>query len=57
MTWNVLEAAARLGIKRVVHGLQHPGQPHHHAAHTHSSIEYLPVDEDHPVSPQEDYGM
>ena len=55
-TWNVLEAAARLHLPRVVmaSSLQvnttvYPRTP--------LRFTYLPLDEDHPVSPQDDYGM
>jgi nucleoside-diphosphate-sugar epimerase len=56
MTWNVLEAAARLKIKRVVlassvqvNNTITPRQP--------LRFQYLPLDEDHPVVPHEDYGL
>ena len=56
MTWNVLEAAARLRIKRVVvaSSIQvnytiTPRNP--------LRFQYLPLDEDHPVVPHEDYGL
>lgn len=55
-TYNVMEAASKLGIQRVVFGssesaygfcwAKHPFAPH-----------YLPVDEDHPLLPQESYGL
>lgn len=56
LTWNVLEASARLGIKRVV--LASSIQVNHTIT-PRSPIQYryLPVDEDHPVSPQEDYSL
>jgi nucleoside-diphosphate-sugar epimerase len=56
ITWNVLEAAARLGLPRVVcassvqvNSTVTPRTPLHY--------DYLPLDEDHAVSPQDDYGM
>jgi nucleoside-diphosphate-sugar epimerase len=56
MTWNVLEAAARLKIKRVVMASSiqvnytiTPRNP--------LRFQYLPLDEDHPAVPHEDYGM
>jgi nucleoside-diphosphate-sugar epimerase len=56
MTWNVLEAATRLGIKRVVlassvqvNNTITPRSP--------LRFQYLPLDEDHPVVPHEDYGL
>ncbi len=56
MTWNVLEASARLGIKRVVlassvqvNNTITPRSP--------LRFQYLPLDEDHPVTPHEDYGL
>ena len=56
MTWNVLEAAARLGIKRVV--LASSVQVNHTITpRTPIKYKYFPVDEDHPVSPQEDYSL
>ncbi|MBA3947965.1 MAG: NAD(P)-dependent oxidoreductase [Herpetosiphonaceae bacterium] len=55
-TWNVFEAAARLHVPRVVHAT---------SIQVNSTVtprtplryHYLPLDEDHPVSPQDDYGM
>ena len=56
MTWNVLEASARLGIKRVV--LASSVQVNHTITpRTPIRYEYLPMDEEHPVSPQEDYSL
>ncbi len=56
MTWNVLEAAGRLGIKRVV--IASSVQVNHTITpRTPIKYEYLPVDEAHPVSPQEDYSI
>ena len=56
ITWNVFEAAARLGITRVVSAssiqINSTVTPR-----TPLRYEYLPLDEDHPVSPQDDYGM
>jgi nucleoside-diphosphate-sugar epimerase len=56
ITWNVFEAAARLGVPRVVSAS---------SVQVNSTVtprtplryDYLPLDEDHPVSPQDDYGM
>ena len=56
IAYNVFEAAARLGIRRVVSAstiqVQHPAFPrapiHYH---------YLPFDEDHPVDAHDEYGM
>jgi nucleoside-diphosphate-sugar epimerase len=56
MTWNVLEAAARLKIPRVV--LASSLQVNHTVVpHTPITYAYFPVDEDHPVSPQDDYPL
>jgi nucleoside-diphosphate-sugar epimerase len=56
MTWNILEASARLGIMRVV--IASSIQVNHTITpRTPIKYQYLPVDEDHPVSPQEDYSM
>ena len=56
MSWNVMEASARLGIKRVV--LASSLQVNHTITpRTPIRYEYFPVDEDHPVSPQDDYGL
>ena len=56
ITWNVFEAAARLGIPRVVSAssiqINSTVTPR-----TPLRYDYLPLDEDHPVSPQDDYGM
>lgn len=56
MSWNVLEASARLRIKRVVFAsslqVNHTITPR-----TPIRYQYLPLDEDHPVSPQDDYGL
>lgn len=56
MTWNVLEAAARLKIPRVV--VASSLQVNHTVApRTPITYEYFPVDEAHPVSPQDDYPL
>lgn len=56
MSWNILEACARLGIKRVV--LASSLQVNHTITpRTPIRYQYLPVDEEHPVSPQDDYGL
>jgi UDP-glucose 4-epimerase len=56
MTWNILEAAARLGVKRVV--IASSLQVNHTVTpRTPIKYQYLPVDEAHPVSPQDDYGL
>lgn len=56
MTWNVLEAAARLKIKRVV--LASSLQVNHTVLPREPiRYQYLPVDEDHPVLPHDDYGL
>jgi nucleoside-diphosphate-sugar epimerase len=56
MTWNILEASARLGVKRVV--LASSIQVNHTITpRTPIRYQYLPLDEDHPVSPQDDYGL
>jgi nucleoside-diphosphate-sugar epimerase len=56
MSWNVLEASARLGVKRVV--LASSIQVNHTITpRTPIRYQYLPVDEDHPVSPQDDYAL
>jgi len=56
MTYNVLAAAASLGIPRIVigsslavYGLYYPLRP--------ALPEYLPIDEDHPRRPQDPYGL
>jgi len=56
MTWNILEAAARLKIPRVV--IASSLQVNHTVTpRTPIAYDYFPVDEDHPVSPQDDYGL
>ena len=56
MTWNILEAAARLTVPRVV--IASSLQVNHTVTpRTPIKYEYFPVDEDHPVSPQDDYGL
>jgi nucleoside-diphosphate-sugar epimerase len=56
MTWNILEAASRLGIARVV--LASSVQVNHTVTpRTPIRYQYLPVDEAHPVSPQDDYSL
>lgn len=56
MTWNILEASARLGVKRVV--ITSSLQVNHTVTpRTPIKYHYLPVDEAHPVSPQDDYGL
>jgi UDP-glucose 4-epimerase len=56
MTWNVLEAAARLGVRRVV--LASSLQVNYTITpRTPIRYQYLPLDEQHPVSPQDDYGL
>jgi nucleoside-diphosphate-sugar epimerase len=56
MTWNVLEAAARLGIRRVV--LASSVQVNYSITPRNPlRFQYLPLDEDHPVIPHEDYGL
>jgi UDP-glucose 4-epimerase len=56
ITWNVFEAAARLGVPRVVSAssiqINSTVTPR-----TPLRYDYLPLDEDHPVTPQDDYGM
>ena len=56
MTYNVLAAAASLGIRKLVmgsslavYGLYYPLRP--------ALPEYFPVDEDHPRHPQDPYGL
>lgn len=56
MTWNVLEAAARLKIKRVV--LASSIQVNYTITPRNPlRFRYLPLDEDHPAVPHEDYGL
>jgi nucleoside-diphosphate-sugar epimerase len=56
MTWNILEACARLKIPRVV--IASSLQVNHTVTpRTPITYDYFPVDEDHPVSPQDDYGL
>jgi nucleoside-diphosphate-sugar epimerase len=56
MAWNVLEASARLGVRRVV--LASSVQVNHTMTpRTPIRYRYFPVDEDHPVSPQDDYSL
>ncbi|MCC7357933.1 MAG: NAD(P)-dependent oxidoreductase [Anaerolineales bacterium] len=56
MTWNILEASARLKVPRVV--IASSLQVNHTVTpRTPISYEYFPVDEEHPVSPQDDYGL
>jgi nucleoside-diphosphate-sugar epimerase len=56
IAYNVFEAAARLGIRRVVSAssiqVQHPAFPR---APIH--YQYLPFDEDHPLDAHDEYGM
>src|SRR5262249_43171714 len=54
--FHVFEAAARLGIRRVVsassfaaYGMSFPDRPF--------APDYLPLDEDHPLAPQDPYGL
>ena len=56
LTYNVLAASLEAGVKRLVcgsslaiYGLYYPLRP--------VSPEYLPIDEDHPLRPQDPYGM
>jgi nucleoside-diphosphate-sugar epimerase len=56
LTWNVLEVAARLKINRVVlassiqvNSLLEPRSPQRY--------QYLPLDEDHPTDPQDEYSL
>jgi nucleoside-diphosphate-sugar epimerase len=56
ITYNVLVAALQAGVKRVlsgsslaVYGLYYPLRP--------LMPDYLPIDEDHPLRPQDPYGM
>jgi nucleoside-diphosphate-sugar epimerase len=55
-TYNVLYAAARMGVRRVVLAssiqVNHPARPV-----TPVRYRYLPFDEDHPVDPQDEYGL
>ena len=55
-TYNVLYAASRLGVRRVVLAssiqVNHTSRPH-----TPIRYRYLPIDEDHPVDPQDEYGL
>lgn len=55
-TWSVLAAAEALGIRRVVHASSFSvyGLPFAPAPVV---LRYLPLDEDHPVQPQEAYGL
>jgi nucleoside-diphosphate-sugar epimerase len=55
-TWSVLAAAEALGIRRVVHASSFSvyGLPFAPAP---VALRYLPLDEDHPVLPQEAYGL
>ena len=55
-TWSVLAAAESLGIRRVVHASSFSvyGLPFSPAP---VPLRYLPLDEDHPVLPQEAYGL
>ena len=56
ITFNVLNAAAQLGIKRIVSAssiqIHHPAFPHRPITY-----EYLPFDEDHPVDAHDEYGL
>lgn len=56
MTWNVLEASARLKINRVV--LASSLQVNHTMLpRAPIRYHYLPLDEDHPVTPHDEYGL
>ncbi|HEY3291982.1 MAG TPA: NAD(P)-dependent oxidoreductase [Anaerolineae bacterium] len=56
ITYNVLNAAAKLGIRRVVVAssiqIHHPAFPHQRIAYR-----YLPFDEDHAPDPHDEYGL
>jgi nucleoside-diphosphate-sugar epimerase len=56
IAWNVFEAAAKLGIRRVVNAssiqIQHPAFPRVPIRHR-----YLPFDEDSPPDAHDEYGM
>ena len=56
MTYNIFEACTKLGIQRVVAAssiqVNHTCTPR-----TPIHYQYFPCDEDHPVSPQEDYSL
>jgi nucleoside-diphosphate-sugar epimerase len=56
LTWNVLEAAARLGVHRVVlaSSIQVNSTLTPRSAFRY---QYLPLDEDHPTDPQDEYGL
>jgi nucleoside-diphosphate-sugar epimerase len=55
-TFNVLEAAKMLGIKRVVNISSSSALGVAWATHP-VALQYLPVDEDHPLIPQDAYGL
>ncbi|QAY68119.1 NAD-dependent epimerase/dehydratase family protein [Paenibacillus protaetiae] len=55
-TYNVMEAASKLGIKRVVAGSSESAYGFCWAKHPFAP-DYLPVDEAHPLLPQESYGL
>lgn len=55
-TYNVLEAAALLGIKRIVTISSCSALGVAYRFH-HVALQYLPVDEAHPLLPQEAYGL
>ena len=56
ITFNIFNAAAKLGIRRVVAAssiqIHHPAFPHHRIQY-----QYLPFDEDHPPDAQDEYGL
>ncbi len=56
ISYNVLLAAARLGIRRIVSAssiqVHHPAFPH-----VPIHYDYLPFDEDHPPDPHDEYGL
>jgi nucleoside-diphosphate-sugar epimerase len=55
-TYNVMEAASKLGIKRVVSGSSESAYGFCWAKHPFAP-NYLPVNEEHPLLPQESYGL
>jgi nucleoside-diphosphate-sugar epimerase len=55
-SYNVMEAASKLGIKRVVTGSSESAYGFCWAKHPFAP-NYLPVDEEHPLLPQESYGL
>ncbi|MFN8524342.1 MAG: NAD(P)-dependent oxidoreductase [Chloroflexota bacterium] len=58
-TWNVLEAARQVGVRRVVlaSSINVTGIGWHVSRVPFERVRYLPLDEDHPLSPEDSYSL